>query len=274
MTKQTSRILALVALAGLAVGATGCKSVCRDCCANAEKGGKGLGSLTIRHQPEDQTVKENDKAEFKVDAAGGPLEYQWFFDNGSNRLQLADSRDFNGTRKNKLEVSNVSDNKVGHYYCRIISYDSEENPVSLESRMATLGFIEAPKRPQSLGTVDHQPLPPGSSGTSTCGVYCAFILFDNINHAGYKPATGQTKGYLTLKLSNSTGTAPLQTSTYKVLWKTGVREKGCAADYSTTQKWFSCSAPKAYKFIVYFNCENWPPPNSAGAQLLLDVDFQ
>lgn len=246
-------------MAMMAVGATGCKSVC--------KANKDAGLATIVCQPMNQTVGDKDTAAFEVKACGRELEYQWYYNDGTKPIPLEDTNGFCGAHRSQLFISNVT-NHVGHYSCRIVSYDVEENPAVTETRMATLGFIRTSKKAMSLNIIDHQPPPPGSSGTSSCGPYGAFLLFDNTNHAGYKPTAGQQVGFVKVKYSNSL--TYLQTSTYELLWKTGVLEKGCATNYTDTQKTFPCNASKYYKFIVYF--KTWPPAPGSG-DVVLDLTF-
>jgi hypothetical protein len=260
MSNQISRNIILFAImAAGAAGVAGCKSACQ---ANKE-----IGLAPIVCQPMNQTVKEGETASFEVIACGRGKEYQWYFDDGSRQVPLEDAKGYRNTHSAKLSVVNVSSNNVGRYFCRIVSYDSEKNPAITETRMATLGFL-ARTLPASLSIIDHQPIPPGSSGTSECGSYCAFLLFDNTTHTGYRPS-GTGAGLARVKFSNNPNDLP--TSSYELLWKTGPLDKGCATNFTTTQKSFPCNTAKLYKFIVYFKGA-WPPPAGSG-DVQLNLDF-
>jgi hypothetical protein len=255
MTKQISRMMALIAAAGLVVGATGCKSVCQ---AN-----KKAGLPMIVCQPLDQTVDKDGTAELKAKAIGKHLIYQWY----RNGEPLEDTNGIWGANRSHLFVSHLSNGNVGNYSCRIISTDRWEFPVNTDTRLATVGFTEKMKLESQIITIQHQPLPPGSSGKSSCGPFCAYVLFN----AGFTPNTGQNVAYLRVKFSNAANYLPV--SAYNVLWQSGtVLDRGCATNYSDTQKSFPCNSAKKYKFIVYFTGNTWPLSGTAGAEVLLNIN--
>lgn len=118
MTKQNLKTIALIVLAGLAVGATGCKCVCR---AN-----KSAGIPIILCQPADQEVSlpTNDcpqTATFRVDVqARCPLRFAWFKlvpAKEGYREEFLQERV--GHRSNELKIENVSTNDRALYYCAI-----------------------------------------------------------------------------------------------------------------------------------------------------------
>jgi hypothetical protein len=260
MTKQTSRMMALVVFAGLVLGVVGCKSVSRNSCAQVCKDNTEAGLPTIQCQPLDTTVGEKETATFKVTAVGKNLEFQWY----RNGYPLTDTEGFKGAKRPQLFISDVSSGKVGNYFCRIIGTDCSEFPISTDTRMATLGYVQTFK--PMAQTIQHQPLPPGSSGTSICGPYCAYVPFQT----GFKPATGQTLARAKVRLSNSTSYLPV--GSYNLFWQASVLERGCATNYTDMEKSFSCKDTKTYKFIVYFTGNTWPLPGAAGADVLLDVN--
>lgn len=261
MTTHISRMMALAVFAGLVVGGTGCKCVSQNECSPVCKENTEAGLPMIQCQPLDATVTgKEETAVFNVNADGKDLAFQWYRDG----RPLADTDGFQGAKKQQLLVSDVPHGKVGNYFCRIISTDSSGFPINTDTRMATLGFVETKSR--STPPVQHQPLPPGSSGTSTCGVYCAYVLFP----AGFKPATGHFTASATVRFSNSMNCLPV--TSYNLFWQVNALEKGCATNSSDIKKSFPCNAAKTYKFIVYFTGNTWPFPGTAGAEVLLDVN--
>jgi hypothetical protein len=257
MTRQISRIITLVACAGLIAGATGCKCIYKNECAKVCEENKEAGLPTILCQPLDTMVGEKESATFNVTAVGKDLAYQWY----RNGDPLADKEGFKGANQPQLFVSDLPGGKVGNYFCRIVSTDSSELPISTDTRVATLGIVQR-SQVEAL-TIQHQPPPPGGpSGKCICGVYRAYMIFP----AGFKPAAKQTLAHAQATFSNG---ANLKPSDYNLLWQTSILDRGCATDSTNSLKSFSCNPAKTYKFTVYF--VNWPLPGSAGAGVILNV---
>jgi len=114
----------------------------------------------------------------------------------------------------------------------------------------------------------HQPMPPGSSGTSVCGAYAGFALYNN-GGTGYTPDPGTTLCVVQVQV----GGAYLANTQYNLLWRTGATSRGCATAVagSTTQKTFASSPAKKYSLTLYFMPGNCPPN---GTDVVLEVSFQ
>jgi hypothetical protein len=111
-------------------------------------------------------------------------------------------------------------------------------------------------------------MPPGSSGTSVCGAYAGFALFNN-GSAGYTPDPGTALCVVQVQA----GGAYLATTQYNLLWRASATDRGCAAAVagSATQKSFVSSPAKKYSLTLYFTPGNCPPK---GTIVALEVSFQ
>jgi hypothetical protein len=111
-------------------------------------------------------------------------------------------------------------------------------------------------------------MPPGSSGTSVCGAYAAFLLFNN-GGSGYTPDPGTTLCIIEVQVDD----VFVDNTQYNLLWRTSPTVRGCAAVVagSTTQKSFASSPTKKYGLTLYFKPGCCPP---SGADVALEVTFQ
>lgn len=111
-------------------------------------------------------------------------------------------------------------------------------------------------------------MPPGSSGTSVCGPYAAFLVFDN-GDVGYTPDPGTTLCIVQVQADG----ADLDNTQYNLLWRASPTVRGCAAvvEGSATQKSFASSPAKKYSLTLYFKPGDCPP---SGADVVLEVSFQ
>jgi hypothetical protein len=264
MIKQISRMMALVAFAGFVVGATGCKSVCL---AN-----KKAGLATIVCQPMDVEVTNKDqRIEFKVQAIGRDLTYQWYFNSTALQDSGKEGRGYSGVNEPKLVVSHFTADKIGFYHCEIDSKDCLSLPLRTATRSATLGtaFMLKDAAPPT------QPLPPpGAPTTNLCGgKYCASVCFRN-GTTGYIPPATLPSGVAPIKclLTVSANGVVQSTSVYDVQVNDGRNKPYCAGNESDGQtKSFAVTAgTHAYRFTVYFKC-----PSPKGSPLIsLVVDWQ
>ena len=111
-------------------------------------------------------------------------------------------------------------------------------------------------------------MPPGSSGTSVCGAYAAFLVFSN-GGGGYTPDPGTTLCVVQVQVDG----VYLANTQYNLLWRVSPIVRGCAAVVagSATQKSFASSPAKKYSLTLYFTPGNCP---ASGADVVLEVGFQ
>jgi hypothetical protein len=234
----------------------------------------------------DTTVAQGGQATFEVKAVGKNLIYQWYFNN--NEIQ--------GARDPQLVVSGATAAKVGFYHCELDSADSIDTQTRTRTRSAALGLggdsvstSAVPRRTDDRGGIrtysaaitstatnppggnsyppQHQPLPPPSSGTSICGAYCGYVVYNN-GGAGFSGISGTTKAFV--RVSTSSGT--VANTCYELLWRVNATVKGCATIVtgSTTDRTWNSTAGTKYFLTVYFKPGCCPP---AGTDVILDVWF-
>lgn len=111
-------------------------------------------------------------------------------------------------------------------------------------------------------------MPPGSAGTSVCGAYAGFAIYNN-GGAGFTPGPGTTLGVVQVQA----GGVYLANTQYNLLWRTSATSRGCAAVVagSATQKSFASSPVKKYSLTLYFTPGNCPPN---GTDVVLELNFQ
>ncbi len=165
------------------------------------------------------------------------------------------------------------------YYLRLtIQLASEKNLVSIAvlKHNSSVGFIGECREITSLPNLikklmsyppQHKPMPAGSSGTTICGAYAGYVVYDN-GGAGYTPDAGTVSGIVQVQV----GGVYIPSANYNLLWRSGPTTRGCAAvvSGSTTKRSFASSPASQYTLTVYFLAGHVPV---AGTDVILEITF-
>lgn len=101
-------------------------------------------------------------------------------------------------------------------------------------------------------TEDMGPLTPGNN---LCGNHCGFIVY-NHDGAGFSPTCTNPK--ITVLI----GGVAVPTAQYELFWRYSSLKKGCATNFSATQKTYANVLGKIYVYTVYFKTDFCPPLNT------------
>ena len=249
MTKQNLKAIALIVMAGLAVGATGCKSVCRT--------NQRAGLASVVCQPEDREVAYGESATFKVKACGESLAYQWHFLHNGIEEPLTDKENYTGIQERELRVAKVDKSARGLYWCEVQSISDDGRPKWTQTRTASLGTYSIIKNNAMSALLLQNPVrSTGSSANGTCPARCGgnsftytgVVVYDN-SGSKYRPKPGITKGTVRVSINNT----PVSNTQYEVLWRVTRTDYCCATKVagSPTDREFPCDSGKAYTFTVY-----------------------
>ena len=253
MTKHISRIIAFLAIAGLAAGLTGCCSMLKYC----------KDQILIINQPESQTVRIGSNVTFSVFAVKGPpwttngLSYQWQF-NGtllSGNLYWTNLTIL-GATNSSITITNAQIANVGFY--RVLVSGSPtvpSEPASLQVFTATTGAVTV------FGT------PVATTGTKGS---CPGSFKGYINYTNNPPAWGWAVTDRLVKATAANGGAYLSSNTRVEYLGLEAFDTGCAA--GTVDILANSTVPppavppshtpsSRYQFTIYF--KKLPLPTGA-----------
>ncbi len=247
---------------------TGCvcpqKNVANVCKVNEDR---GLAAISC--QPVDVEAAQGDTVVFAVDAKGKDLVYQWYFRGESGVAGVVGTGTIGG-RAAQLTVQDVASAKAGAYWCEIDSTGVWGAPVRTRTRDAQLGIKSEVGGTGSGGIQVYPPqlasMPPGNSGSDSCGTHCGWINYQN-GGAAFDPDPATTKGLAKVRI----GTVYRDNTTFNLKWFDNLGHSGCAVNTSgsTTQKEFTSDPSRLYVFTAYF-VSSCPAP---GAQVYFELSF-
>ena len=174
MTKQTSKVIALAALAGLVLAGSGCKTVCHS--------NQKAGYATIVCQPEDVTIEDaKSPVKFKVVATGCGLTYRWYrFGQPIDESELKDH--VCGIYSEEIELHGDWKTNCAVYSCVIGSENSCGQNVQTSTRYVFLNYNPTLQAMSSTPTqtppkILPQKGPPQMEGTFQ---FCYQLPFGNV----------------------------------------------------------------------------------------------
>lgn len=263
MKNQTTKTIALVIIAAVAVELTGCKNLCREgkeaeCCA----GGRPHSEPVVIRQPLDQIVKQGQHVEFEIEAGRDPQFYQWaYYPNDYSAPEEITNNPTANTRQ--LVIKEALPEDQGLYVCIVSRFDEFHDIQQTRSVPAEL--IVFP-----LGGLGQDPSTwPGNPSQSTgapsacdVGTYKCYIK--------YLPGCSKSPNKFIPDPNSSTpgsGTAEIVGS-YSDAWITyndcnNVTPANCAGKGSVT---FKVKPNSQFSFTVYFKTTK-PPGNSVSIKL-------
>lgn len=235
------------------------------------QGNEQRGLATIKCQPVDVEVRQDETAVFTVDATGTDLTYQWFFRGGTTGCGDVVGAGTTGGTTAQLTVPGVDSTKVGAYWAEIHSTGPYAVPVRTRTRDAYLGIrADAPSGTGTGGIQVYPPqqqsMPAPSSGSSSCGSHCGWLNYQN-GGAGFDPDPGTTKGLAKVRI----GTNFRNNTSFRLKWFDDLGNTGCASNSSSpaTQKEFNINPNRVYFITIYF-VSNCP---AQGANVVLELQF-
>jgi hypothetical protein len=269
MSTSLGNRIALSAMACLAIGVTGCchiapVSYIHVCPANVKA---GLASIACQPMDTDFVLGQP-AVKLSVDAKGKGLAYQWIYRNPSLQdtpLPEGDKR--RDVATSTLTIAHPNKNDIGYYYCEIYGIDDDGFPTRTETRLASLGYAGPQAKVIEVADPPEQSLPsPGtvqlSSPCPNEPKYCSEVTFP-LGGGTTMLASGGTHSINVVLIAASGATLKVGPSAAQIYIddaSVSPQNRFCATA-SGTQWTFLGYATHYYRYAIYFDCGQIPPPS-------------